>query len=53
MSDTPLDRLVDLLRQAPAEVFLQPHNVPDPDAIASCMGLQCVLSLRGVDTVIV
>ncbi|GHT81691.1 hypothetical protein AGMMS49543_04800 [Betaproteobacteria bacterium] len=53
MSDTPLDRLVDLLRQAPAEVFLQPHNVPDPDAIASCMGLQCVLGMRGVDTVIV
>jgi len=33
---TKLDELVDLLKKAPDEVFLQPHNVPDPDAIASC-----------------
>ena len=38
---TRLDELVELLKQAPDEVFLQPHNVPDPDAIASCAGLQC------------
>lgn len=38
-----IHELVDLLRQAPDEVFLQPHNVPDPDAIASCFGLQQLL----------
>jgi nanoRNase/pAp phosphatase (c-di-AMP/oligoRNAs hydrolase) len=50
---TRLDRLVELLKQAPDEVFLQPHNVPDPDAIASCAGLKALLALRGVTTAIV
>ena len=54
MSDkTKLDELCDLLRQAPDEVFLQPHNVPDPDAIASSLGLQYLLKQRDIDTVIV
>jgi nanoRNase/pAp phosphatase (c-di-AMP/oligoRNAs hydrolase) len=48
-----LDQLADLLRQAPDEVFLQPHNVPDPDAIASCLGLQYLLGKKGVPSVIV
>lgn len=52
-SPTRLDELADLLRQAPDEVFLQPHNVPDPDAIASCLGLQFLLKARGVETAIV
>jgi len=51
--DTKLDTLVDLLKQAPDEVFLQPHNVPDPDAIASSYGLQYLLKQRGVESVIV
>jgi nanoRNase/pAp phosphatase (c-di-AMP/oligoRNAs hydrolase) len=50
---TKLDRLAELLRQAPDEVFLQPHNVPDPDAIASCFGLQALLAQRGIGAVIV
>jgi len=50
---TKLDSLSDLLRQAPDEVFLQPHNVPDPDAIASCLGLQYLLMQRGISAVIV
>lgn len=37
---TKLDRLVELLKEAPDEVFIQPHNVPDPDAIAASFGLQ-------------
>lgn len=50
---TRLDELCALLAEAPDEVFLQPHNVPDPDAIASCHGLQHLLRLRGIETAIV
>jgi len=50
---TRLDELADLLRKAPDEVFLQPHNVPDPDAIASCAGLQYLLAERGIEAKIV
>jgi nanoRNase/pAp phosphatase (c-di-AMP/oligoRNAs hydrolase) len=45
---TKLDVLVSLLRGAPDEVFIQPHNVPDPDAIASSLALHYLLSLRGI-----
>jgi len=50
---TRLDELVSILSKAPDEIFLQPHNVPDPDAIASCAGLQYLLGQRGIKTVIV
>ena len=50
---TKLDRLAALLKGCPDEVFLQPHNVPDPDAIASCLGLQYLLERRGVASAIV
>lgn len=50
---TRLDNLVQLLREAPDEVFLQPHNVPDPDAIASCAGMRYLLGLRGIETSVV
>jgi nanoRNase/pAp phosphatase (c-di-AMP/oligoRNAs hydrolase) len=45
---TKLDTLVNILKDAPDEVFIQPHNVPDPDAIASSLGLYYLLSLRGI-----
>ena len=49
MSDkTKLDILVDILKDAPDEIFLQPHNVPDPDAIASSLGLYYLLTQRGI-----
>jgi len=48
MSQTKLDRLVEILKDAPDEVFIQPHNVPDPDAIASSLGLYYLLNLRGI-----
>jgi len=51
--ETRLDTLAALLRQAPDEVFIQPHNVPDPDAIASCAGMRHLLGLRGVEAQIV
>lgn len=50
---TKLDRLLALLREAPDEIFIQPHDVPDPDAIASCAGLRHLLSVKGVSATIV
>jgi nanoRNase/pAp phosphatase (c-di-AMP/oligoRNAs hydrolase) len=50
---TKLDRLVELLARAPGRVFLQPHNVPDPDAIASCAALRWLLAGRGIEASIV
>jgi nanoRNase/pAp phosphatase (c-di-AMP/oligoRNAs hydrolase) len=50
---TRLEQLAELLHGAPDEVFLQPHNVPDPDAIASCLGLQYLLEQKGVHSAIV
>lgn len=45
--------LVCLLKQAPDEVFIQPHNVPDPDAIAASFALQQLLAHFDIHTVIV
>jgi nanoRNase/pAp phosphatase (c-di-AMP/oligoRNAs hydrolase) len=50
---TKLETLADLLAQAPDEVFIQPHNVPDPDAIAASAGMQYLLAQKGVRAVIV
>jgi len=49
MSRTKLDQLVDILKDAPDEVFIQPHDVPDPDAIAASLGLYYLLSQRGIN----
>jgi nanoRNase/pAp phosphatase (c-di-AMP/oligoRNAs hydrolase) len=46
--ETKLDSLVKLLGEAPDEVFIQPHNVPDPDAIASSLGLYHLLEGCGI-----
>ncbi|MCD6122242.1 MAG: DHH family phosphoesterase [Spirochaetales bacterium] len=50
---TKLDELVSLLKKAPDEIFLQAHNVPDPDAIASCYALKRLLRVRGIESAIV
>ncbi len=52
-NETKLERLAEILKNAPDEVFIQPHNIPDPDAIASSMGLQYLLSQKGVYSQIV
>ena len=39
---------MDILKDAPDEVFIQPHNVPDPDAIAASLGLYHLLDQRGI-----
>jgi nanoRNase/pAp phosphatase (c-di-AMP/oligoRNAs hydrolase) len=43
---TKLDILVDILKDAPDEIFIQPHNVPDPDAISASLGLYYLLNYR-------
>lgn len=48
-----INELVELLKQAPDEVFIQPHNVPDPDAIAASFGLQQLLDALDVPSEIV
>ncbi|MCL2272783.1 MAG: DHHA1 domain-containing protein [Treponema sp.] len=45
---TKLDELAEILKDAPDEVFIQPHNVPDPDAIAASLGMYYLLSQRGI-----
>lgn len=50
---TKLHRLATILKDAPNAVFIQPHNVPDPDAIASCAGLRYLLEQAGVQSSIV
>lgn len=48
-----IHELVDVLSKAPDKVFVQPHNVPDPDAIASAFGLEQLLRQLGLSPVIV
>mgnify|MGYP006273923107 CR=1 FL=1 len=48
-----IETLVELLRQAPDEVFIQPHNVPDPDAIAASFGLHRLLAHYNIDAPVV
>lgn len=43
-------RLVELLKDH--MVYLQTHNFPDPDALASAFGMQVFLRAHGVDSVI-
>jgi len=50
---TKLDELSRILVQAPDEVFIQPHNVPDPDALASTLGLRYLLEQKGIRSEIV
>ncbi len=48
-----IERLASLLKDAPGAVFVQPHDVPDPDAIASAFGLRYLLSRFGVESRVV
>lgn len=46
-----IEQLVEVLKGH--EVFIQTHNFPDPDAIASAYGLQCLLEAYNVTSKIV
>ena len=45
-----IEKLVGLCRDK--TVYIQTHNFPDPDAIASAFGLQKLLGLHGIDAVL-
>lgn len=47
---TKLNSLIELIKGH--RVFIQPHNYPDPDAIASAYGLQVLLEKFGLVTII-
>lgn len=47
---TKLDELVSKITKK--RVYIQTHNFPDPDAIASAYGLQRLLKFRGIEGVI-
>lgn len=48
-----LEKLIQLLRRAPARIILQTHDVPDPDAIAAAYGLQYLLGQNGINASII
>ncbi len=48
-----IEDLAAVLKEAPGAVFIQTHDVPDPDAIASAFGLRYLLSRFGVESKIV
>lgn len=35
------------------KVYIQPHNIPDPDAIASSFGLKTLLAYKGIESKII
>lgn len=47
---TKLDRMVQVIHNP--HVYIQTHNFPDPDAIASAYGLQQLLNSRGITSTI-
>lgn len=46
-----IDNMIKAIRNK--HVYIQMHNFPDPDAIASALGLQYLLNARGLDSTIV
>ena len=47
---TRLEQLISNIKRE--HVYIQTHNFPDPDAIASAFGLQELLKYRGIDATI-
>lgn len=47
---TALDQLLQVIKRQ--KVYIQTHNYPDQDAIASAMGLQEILRSKGIESVI-
>lgn len=48
---TKLDKLIDCIHNT--HVYVQMHNYPDQDALASAMGLQALLKARGKESTII
>lgn len=49
---TRMMKLLDVIKSS-NKIYIQPHNMPDPDAIASSFGLQQLLKEFGVNTQII
>ncbi|GMQ59456.1 hypothetical protein AN1V17_38530 [Vallitalea sediminicola] len=49
------DKLKELLKQLKnaGKVYIQPHNIPDPDAIASSLGIKYLLEKHGISSKII
>lgn len=49
------EKLIQAIRNVKkgGKVFIQPHNIPDPDAIASSFGLMCFLESQGIKAEII
>ena len=45
-----IKKLVEKLKDEEAKIFIQTHNFPDPDAVASADGLQQLLKSAGLDS---
>jgi len=48
---TNLDKIISKVNNS--KVYIQTHNFPDPDAIASAYGLSVLLRIRGIDAQII
>ena len=48
-----INELAEILKETPGEVFIQTHDVPDPDALASARGLQHLLMTKGIPSRII
>lgn len=48
-----LSKLLNRLTEAEERVFIQTHNFPDPDAVASAYGLQQLLKLKNLNSFII
>ncbi|MBB6481282.1 DHH family phosphoesterase [Spirochaeta isovalerica] len=45
-----IDKLLEKLKGLNDNIYIQTHNFPDPDAVASAYGLQQLLRLKGIET---
>lgn len=48
-----IDDLIKKLNKSPNRIYIQTHDFPDPDAIASAYGFQNYLSIKGIESKIV
>lgn len=49
---TKVNKLIDILKKEEHKIYIQTHNFPDPDALASAYGLQQFLAAYGIEATI-
>jgi len=45
-----IEKLLEKLKGTEENIYIQTHNFPDPDAVASAYGLQQLLSIKGISS---